>query len=97
MKRVTDQCDKLGKLTSPNGFFLKETPKKSTIEYMKMRKFVTSASSAKIIDHVIGEENPNFCCVNYSDGEFEWTSNDILYASKYHMKLDDDFVTKTNS
>lgn len=97
MKRVTDQCDRFGKLTNEGDFYKKETPKSKTIEYMKERRFVTSASSAKIIDYVIGKEDKSYCCVNYSDGEFEWTSNDILYASKYHMKLDKDFVTKTSN
>jgi hypothetical protein len=95
MKRVTDQCDRFGKLTDASGFYKKATPNRKTLEYMKNRQFVVSASSAKIVDYVIGEEDKNFCCVNYSDGEYEWTSNDILYASKYHMKLDENFVAKT--
>gem|GEM_PF-5167967 len=97
-KRITEQCDEFGKSLVPKMITndLKEH-KQAVLSYMKRREFAIWASTAKVIDHIGNEENEKYCIITYSNGEYEWTGNDILYVEKYDMKISEDFVNRIES
>ena len=97
MKRITEQCDSFGKIQKPLSSANLGNKKSTVLEYMKQRKFVVEASTARVRDFVIDEVNEKYCILKFSDGEYEWTSNDILYVEEYNIKLDDDFISKITS
>jgi len=97
MKRITKQCDSFGKIIKPLSKENLGNEKNRVLEYMKQRKFVVEASTARVRDFVIDEINEKYCILKFSDGEYEWTSNDILYVEEYNMKLYDDFISKVIS
>lgn len=89
--RVTDQCDRLGKVL-PKIRTEAYNDKARLLNYMKSRKFVSEASTARVFDYISGSKDNNYCCIRYTDGKYEWTSYDIMYVEKYNMKLNDDFI-----
>ena len=97
MKRITKRCDSFGKIIKPLSKENLGNEKNRVLEYMKQRKFVVEASTARVRDFVIDEINEKYCILKFSDGEYEWTSNDILYVEEYNMKLYDDFISKVIS
>lgn len=94
LKRITDQCNEYGK---PFKSYLEKMEygdiKAALIKYLSTRSYVIEASTAKIYDYVKGEDNSDYCIATYSDGEYIWTSNDILYIEKYNMKISEDFIS----
>lgn len=95
MFRVTEQCNKYGVLI--NGSIahqeLEYPVKSAIIEYMKQRKYVISASSARVIDFAGNDQQiDQYCRTTYSDGLYLWTANDIYYFEKYGMRLNEDFI-----
>lgn len=96
MLRVTEQCNKFGILINDSIAHqdLEYPVKLAIIEYMKQRKYVISASSAKVIDFAANERQVDqYCRVTYSDGLYLWTANDIYYLEMYGMRLNEDFIT----
>lgn len=72
--------------------YVSDTGRAKIIEYLKKREFVTVASSAhvyNVFDKLLSDE---YCRIGYSDGTYEWTSEEIFYFEKYNLMLDADFI-----
>lgn len=69
-----------------------ENVKRTLISYMSQRKYLIAASTAKIRDFISGEKVESLCRLIYSDGEYEWRSEEIYLIEKYDMKVFENFV-----
>lgn len=61
--------------------------------YLTKREFADAASTARVYDVFSKAYTEKYCRVNYTDGLYEWTSEEIYYFEKYHLMLDDTFIS----
>lgn len=66
--------------------------KEIIIRYLSSRAFAVYAASAPALDIISGDYSEHYGRAGYSDGQYEWTSEEIMYFEKYNLKLDDDFI-----
>ena len=91
--RVTTQCDELGKLTVPTlETYDYGKDKQAILDYMNDRKLAVAASSARVYDYVTSQKYDKYCRIDYTDKNYEWTTNDILYVELYDMAINEDFI-----
>lgn len=88
--RISDfDKSNLGSITSHN-----EVKNKSMIlQYLTNRDYLKYASTKKVYDVFQKADSTKFCQVGYSDGVYQWTSDEIYYFEKYNLKLNDDFIS----
>jgi len=72
--------------------YVSDTGRKKIIEYLRKREFVTVASSAHVYNVFDKSLSDDYCRIGYSDGVYEWSSEEIFYFDKYNLLLDMDFI-----
>jgi hypothetical protein len=63
------------------------------LKYLKNRDYLNYASTKRVYDVFQNAESNNYCQAGYSDGVYQWTSDEIYYFEKYNLKLYNDFIT----
>ena len=72
--------------------YVADNARTKIIGYLKKRAFVDAASSAHVYDVFDNSLSDDYCSVAYTDGTYEWSSEEIFYFEKYNLILDNEFI-----
>lgn len=67
--------------------------KETLVKYMTQRDHLYAASTGRIKDRITGERLESVCYHLYSDGEYEWTSEEAYLVEKHGLKVSDEFFS----